>query len=106
MTTNISKTNRFPSALAVGCKDEKFLESQNRFFTQENCTPPMFETSVTPPPHVWEKIARALDKQDNLKNAHYFKSNVGTTTSNKIRKKIYFTAVAITAFSCLLLLGK
>ena len=66
----------------------------------------MFQESVTPPAHVWEKISKVLDQQENIKNSLYNKANVRVISADKVRKKMYYAAFAITAFSCLFFLGK
>jgi hypothetical protein len=106
MTTNTNNKNAFHSLQADPLKDEKVFDINNRVYPHENHTLPMFEQFVTPPAHVWEKISKVLDQQDNLKNAPYLNRSVKQVTGDKVRRKIYYAAFAVTAISCLFLVGR
>jgi hypothetical protein len=65
--------------------------------TESSNNPPMIEQTITPPAHIWSKIERILDKQDQLKAAcNPTQSNFAAKGKTIDSKHLDFAAAAVT----------
>jgi hypothetical protein len=93
---SISETSLKPAPVGVNWDNVKGLHTDNPFSFQDFTVPqPMPQHEVAPPPHVWEKIARVLDDQEQMKaqaQASFAKADKKIHTN---RKQIIYAAIGM-----------